>query len=901
MATPDEAASRESVNELVRWRRLIDVGTALAASADGPAEDALGLLLDRITRPHRLLELLSAEVDGVLAGDTLAARRLSERLQMLAVSCPELIGSRTRVQAIVKQSDHADEEPRGDGTLGFDALVRLASAAALTATHAPPERLEQALDVVLGLSMLTSAADQLVRGLAAGGTSGAADALNTLRLVGHWAVAPAPPQIMSGSFGGPLGPLGPPGGGPLGGPRGGPPGGGPLGGPTDPEGLGGLVVKLIDRLRDREHWNPEIWDTLPPWREVVGLPPVEVIDRDEIRRYGCLLALVSALSHRQEPAPAPPARILWSDTITALVPDQGCAGARIVIRGTSFGAANPDLGVLLPTPDGCQAFPVPAGDWTSSAIAVTLPGNIASGPVGLVNIAYVRAYNDWAARMNELTRQIIEDAKCARAKAPDVAYVPLFHACAPLTPNNFLKAGLPVIWSFKANGADLAVVEPGQTLRLEWDLRNVDHFRLTRLNSPGPQFGAAAFVDDPPGSSYDLGPFNGNHPQEVGYELRADGPCGRVTRVVKVRLRKVPILGIEGIEITQAIQTFRDPGAPPNSIPLVAYKDTIVRVYVTVENLGGYGPRFIPDEVAVSGELRLVGPAFPAHLAPVADGTARPAAKIERTNASHTLNFRIPAALAVSTSYNAMIVNVWAVDEVEAPPTGVKTRPTAFATHPIAWTEKRPFKLRYVRISYGSSPELSDAAAREAIIRGLDLLPTIPTDLAPARVATWHTSLDIDSEDGVSDLLGNIDDQHDCTFSEWLLPWGDDCPDDDGAVWVGILPRPGSPAGLAQGYRAFDVSRNTVIVGPQQETIAHELGHTLKLNHVNPDINCGIPPDADRSFDTLPNGGLIRIGDAFDPVSLSVPQGYGGLYDFMTYACKKWVSRDTWLRLFNKF
>ena len=363
-----------------------------------------------------------------------------------------------------------------------------------------------------------------------------------------------------------------------------------------------------------------------------------------------------------------------------------------------------------------------------------------------------------------------------------------------------------------------------------------------------------------------------------------------------MRLRKVPVLEIDGIEVTQAIQTFCDPVSPPNAIPLVA----IVRVYVAVENLGGFGPRFVADEVEVSGKVRLVGPSLPISLPPLQVGTARPRAKIDRTTESHTLNFRIPAAIASSSAYTALIVDVWATEEVEAPPTGEKTRPTAFASQPIAWVEKRPYKVRYVRISYGSGAALSDAAAREAIVRGFDLLPTIPTHLAPARVATWHTSVNIDTHDGINDLLGHIDDQHDCTFSEWLFPWEDECPDDDGAVWVGILPRPGSPAGLAQGHQAFNINRNTVIVGPVQEDIAHELGHTLKLNHVNSQLNCGIAPDADGDFDSRPDGGAIRIGDAFDPFRISVLKGYGGLYDFMTYACKKWVSRDT-MRLFDKF
>ena len=262
------------------------------------------------------------------------------------------------------------------------------------------------------------------------------------------------------------------------------------------------MKQVIDRLRDGQRWDPEIWDAFVPWRVIVGLPPVEVIDRDEIGRYGCLLALIRALKLRQEPPPPRPELVVWS-------PNSGCAGDRIVINGIGFGAPDVDIGVLLPMADGCQAFAVPAGDWTPTAITVTLPAGIASGRVGLVDLGYVRAYDEWATRMNELTKSIIENAKCSRSKAPDVAYVPPFRVCAPLTPVNRLRAGLPVIRSFKANGADVAFVEPGQPLRLEWDLRNVDQFRLTRLSSSGPQFAGASFIDGPPGTIYNFGPFTG--------------------------------------------------------------------------------------------------------------------------------------------------------------------------------------------------------------------------------------------------------------------------------------------------------------------------------------------------------------------------------------------------------
>ena len=190
---------------------LADLGAALVATANGSVELALGMLpvlLDRFTRPHRLLERLDADVDGVLAGDTLAAGRLRERLDTLVTSCPELIGSRARAQAIVEAAGPGCQAPRVDehrdeGTVSFDALVRLGTAAAMATIACPAAAFDAALDVVLGLAMLTSAADRLVEGLASGGPPGVAEALNTLRLLGHWAaVAPAPMQTMGGGFGG---------------------------------------------------------------------------------------------------------------------------------------------------------------------------------------------------------------------------------------------------------------------------------------------------------------------------------------------------------------------------------------------------------------------------------------------------------------------------------------------------------------------------------------------------------------------------------------------------------------------------------------------------------------------------------------------------------------------------
>jgi hypothetical protein len=228
----------------------------------------------------------------------------------------------------------------------------------------------------------------------------------------------------------------------------------------------------------------------------------------------------------------------------------------------------------------------------------------------------------------------------------------------------------------------------------------------------------------------------------------------------------------------------------------------------------------------------------------------------------------------------------------------VKIRPTAVATQPVTWVEKTPYKVRYVRISLDGSPAVNDDTARAAVISAFALLATPPTDIMKADLETWHTSQDINTDDGMETLLAHIDDQHDCSTFEWL-PWGDDCPDADGAIWLGITPRSGSPAGTAQRLQLDNASRNTAIVpGDDYPSIAHELGHTLKLNHVNTQHVCSRFPKG--AFDDLPDGGRIRAGDAFDPNVKQVVDG-NEIYDFMSYECTRWVSRVNWRRVFDKF
>lgn len=136
----------------------------------------------------------------------------------------------------------------------------------------------------------------------------------------------------------------------------------------------------------------------------------------DFQRIRCQVQLLRALQARREPPPARPARVVWSDNITAIETIGACAGDSAIIRGTGFGSPKPPhVGIIVPILGVCTPMNVPASAWTNTTVRFTLPNGVTSGPIGFVDLAYVAAYNAWVDRMNLLRQQIIALAKCARA------------------------------------------------------------------------------------------------------------------------------------------------------------------------------------------------------------------------------------------------------------------------------------------------------------------------------------------------------------------------------------------------------------------------------------------------------------------------------------------------------
>lgn len=889
---------------VIDWSAVAATVRALASTATPEGLASLERLVMGLTDPLRRLDALASLAQRAVDGDDNAADALRSALASVNELAPmarglsgrfvgdEDLGKRANARCDCGDERHHSVIASGgerEITVAYPDVLDEAGVVALvlaiTRIYAsePPRARTEALDAIVALLVAADTFASLARAYRAAGSEGL---LHQLELVG------ARGQLAGMSGGGGM---------PIRSGFGGPnvpdfPGGWP-GGDSLPKPPGMKAVEeILAAIKNRKGWGPEIWE---PVVELVR-DPVAYLPAGWLSHLACLREVYRRIAARAAiPPPARPARVTWTDGIASIVLSGPCAGDTLVIHGAGFAALRQTAVLLLPFADGCHPVAVPAASWTDAAITVTLPIGVVSGPIGFADVGYIAAYAVWVDEQNRLADEI-RQFRCYRLGGHFTVAEP-FGECPPDIGVNHLRAGTPIIRSFAANGQPLSVVEPGTSVVLSWTVRNAEQVKVTRVSNVGPQFGGSSFIVDPAGASYGLGPFVGDRPQEARYELLVTGPCGTVTASVAVRLRKVPVLQIVGVEVTQAIQTFRDPNAPPNSIPLVALKDTIVRVYVAVENLGGFKPDgSAPNEVGISGEALVSGGPL---LPPLGQAKARPSASIERWKTDNTINFRIPASLASGSK--TIRIKVWAVDEVETPPVGIKTRPAAWPVyHPVTWIDKAPFKVRYVRISHDAIPLLSDQAAREVVLRAFDLLATPPTDIAAARIPTWNTSLDLATRDGISDLLGHIDDQHDCTFSEWLFPWEDECPDADGAVWVGVTSRT-EWGGMAQAHRWFNTSRNTAIVPPERVTAAHELGHTLSLNHVNPNVTGGLPFDDDTDFDTLPNGGGIQRGDAFDPAAGQTVNGIGlgivDLYDFMSYAVYRWVSPANRQRVFDKF
>lgn len=163
-----------------------------------------------------------------------------------------------------------------------------------------------------------------------------------------------------------------------------------------------------------------------------------------------------------------------------------------------------------------------------------------------------------------------------------------------------------------------------------------------------------------------------------------------------------PVVLLDGVEVTQAVQ------APDHSVPLVAGKTTIVRVYLSY-----------PEAVSVRGELHLArsagGPwqTVPslgaAQLEPGSTGGSLPQLASRRRDLALSLNFQVPAELTAAG-------DLWVQMGPILRETGTPLPSLAgLTTQTVTFQHTAPLRLHLVRLRYtmGSPPRTHEPSATD--------------------------------------------------------------------------------------------------------------------------------------------------------------------------------------------
>lgn len=340
-------------------------------------------------------------------------------------------------------------------------------------------------------------------------------------------------------------------------------------------------------------------------------------------------------------------------------------------------------------------------------------------------------------------------------------------------------------------------------------------------------------------------------------------------------------LSITGVEFNQATQFFRsqlhlDPATAgaDNSIPMVAGKDLIARVYV---DTGDDPARPAIGQVTGDFQIRPEGGSWNT-ISPL-NGPIDPIQDedIRRDDADATLNFLIPGAFA----QDGLEIQVRAFDSAvgNRPDLGVAS---GIYRDTLDFRTVEPLRVRGVLVNYTGTPAV--AAPTIADLRNtLDFVE----DTYPVHDVII-TGVDIIDDDGdYTDMSG------DGCGSGWggLLDKLREMQGDSTDVYYGLL---GSGVPLGWG----GCGGGGVGAGPDGagSTAAQEIGHAFDRDHA-PCGNAGDPDPNYPVYATLPMGsigeyGIDAAGDVKDPTTDT---------DFMGYCGNKWVSPYTYLGLLNAF
>jgi len=378
-------------------------------------------------------------------------------------------------------------------------------------------------------------------------------------------------------------------------------------------------------------------------------------------------------------------------------------------------------------------------------------------------------------------------------------------------------------------------------------------------------------------------------------EPAADGAAVDGTRMAGLAPFELPIVFLDGLEVTQEVQDLAHP------VPLVEGKTTIVRAYL----------RYPPEAVTVRGELlvartpngpwRAVPSLGPAQLDPARSGTGLANLRSRRADLNYSVNFRLPDDL---TGAGTVWIRTGAIRRTTGT---VLPSLASLAVREVTFHPAAPLRLHLVRLRYslGNPPVTYEPSATDVTliaswlrraypIAALDLTTTMVTATPTPPFEAVQINAQLTALRAVDVSTGTDARTH----------------------YYGLV----ADGGFFMRGRASDIPQtptpSTVASGPTGPMTfgwdndgsygdwygGHELGHTVGRFHAE---FCGAAGGAPYPF---PDGQLsdsdeafvgIDVGDSALGLPLRIMPGTTS-HDVMSYCANQWLSSFTYSGIYDR-
>lgn len=549
------------------------------------------------------------------------------------------------------------------------------------------------------------------------------------------------------------------------------------------------LTQLVDNLPGFTPWPPEPdgggkpgipgMPGIPGVPGTPGAPPIEDfipdIDLCEIRRQECIPYVTDS-----------PTTTYVEDNegiyrIDSVSPSPAVIGEILTITGEYF---DPNvLGVQFPACGGGSIVVTPETE-SDTQVTVRVPDGVTSGPIGL-QILYA-------------TQEL-----CGKV-------TPLYELGQP----GYFESNSPTLGYLNVNGDQFVCVAPGDEITVEW-------FACPPGANVELRYGGGSWqsVDNSGESVFIAPPVNGEQDVTVRLRVSTSAATRLFSAVIHVVGTALSVV-IQAVEFTQGIQTmFHTDGVPDNSLPLVAGKDTIVRVYVDVDRGG-----FNSDQMSVTGQIRIADEYLTlrpnntdSNGDPLLNLTFSSFNEDDRSDTNGTLNFLIPSAICNRPL--ELKITIVGDHVCDPPPSDLRIETISFRDVPAM-----PVRIRRIEGRAGNSP--SSGAATSNVTKAFTYLPTPATNILPlsgVHGVSWYVGQlgGYASNAGLWTLSQDIRWEH----------WGPFGVNFDGNIWVGLTAR--SNRGIMAWpdfwtciSHAADENESTI------SKTAHEICHCLRLGHV---------------------------------------------------------------------